>query len=90
MQLFLEQAYTGSPTSLGLDPAQRSSLLLSDKDFVDSDDQKVGVRVRVGACVCVCACSCVLLTASPAVIKVACFGHVLGISRLQDEHVVLG
>ena len=35
LQLFLEQAYTGSPTSLGLDPAQTSSLLLFDKDFVE-------------------------------------------------------
>ena len=91
LQLFLEQAYTGSPTSSGLDPAQRSSLLLLDKDFIDSDSDGLlseGGCTRACAYVCVCVRACCLLY--PAVIKVACLGHVLRISRLQDEHVVLG
>ena len=49
-QVLLEQAYTSSPdrfSSLAVDPAQRSSLLLLDKDFIDSDELSEGRCVVV-------------------------------------------
>ena len=66
-QMFLEQVYITSPHRLSrtVSPAQRTSLLLLDKDLVDSDELSEGECVRV--CVyshplcSVCACVCVLI-----------------------------
>ena len=48
-QMFLEQAYVTSPHRLSrtVSPAQRTSLLLLDKDLVDSDELSEGECVHV-------------------------------------------
>ena len=47
VQMMFEGIYTSIPISRSsLDPAQRASLLLLDKDFIDSD------KISQGACLC--------------------------------------